>query len=194
MSTARAPITPRRTASPSPRPTWSPPTGVGWRSSHCTRPPRLPNSSGAFADRKGGPMNRTNRRAVCLDRDGTVIYDAGYPRDPRRVQLLPGAGAALDELKRQGFLVVLISNQSGIGRGLLTRDEAEQVHRQVVSALAEFGVHFDAAYYCPHAPKERCRCRKPSPQMLLRAAEELDFELARSFMVGDKPTDIAARN
>ena len=137
-------------------------------------------------------MNRTNRRAVCLDRDGTVIYDEGYPRDPRRVRLLPGAGAALDELKRQGFLVVLISNQSGIGRGLLTRDEAEQVHRQVVSALAEFGVHFDAAYYCPHAPKERCRCRKPSPQMLLRAAEELDFDLARSFMVGDKPSDIAA--
>jgi D-glycero-D-manno-heptose 1,7-bisphosphate phosphatase len=137
-------------------------------------------------------MNRTNRRAVCLDRDGTVIYDAGYPRDPRRVRLLPGAGAALAELKRQGFLLVLVSNQSGIGRGLLTLDEAEQVHRQVVSVLAEFGVDFDAAYYCPHAPEERCRCRKPSPQMLLRAAEELDFDLARSFMVGDKPSDIAA--
>src|SRR5262245_51338279 len=108
-------------------------------------------------------MNRTDRRAICLDRDGTVIEDAGYPRDPRRVRLLPGAGAALAELKRQGFLLIPISNQSGIGRGFLTQDEADQVHRQVVSALREFGVDLDAAYYCPHAPEERCRCRKPSP-------------------------------
>jgi D-glycero-beta-D-manno-heptose-7-phosphate kinase len=137
-------------------------------------------------------MNRADRRAVCLDRDGTVIEDVGYPRDPGRVRLLPGAGAALAELKGQGFLLILISNQSGIGRGLLTQDEADQVHRQVVSALREFGVHLDAAYYCPHAPEERCRCRKPSPQMLLRAAEECDFDLAGSFMVGDKPSDVAA--
>jgi histidinol-phosphate phosphatase family protein len=137
-------------------------------------------------------MNRADRRAVCLDRDGTVIEDVGYPRDPGEVWLLPGAGEALAELRRQGFLLILVSNQSGIGRGLVTRDEAEQVHRQVVSALAKFGVRLDGAYYCPHAPEERCPCRKPSPQMLLRAAEEFAFDPSRSFMVGDKPSDVAA--
>ena len=131
-------------------------------------------------------------RAIFFDRDGTIIYDLGYPRDPERVRLLPGAGEALLELQRQGFLLVLVSNQSGVGRGMLTQEDVEQVHRQVMACLAEHGVYLDGAYYCFHAPWEECDCRKPSPWLLLRAAEELDINLARSFMVGDKASDIQA--
>ncbi len=127
-----------------------------------------------------------------LDRDGTLIYDVGYPRDPRQVQLLPGAGQALKKLKEQGFLLVLVSNQSGIGRGLVTAEQAEQVHQEFLSQLERYGVQLDAVYYCPHAPGEQNRCRKPSPAMLLQAAKELDLDLTRSFMVGDKASDVEA--
>ena len=137
-------------------------------------------------------MGKANRRAVFLDRDGTVMYDVGYPRDPQQVRLLPGVGEALAKLRKRGFSLVLVSNQSGVGRGMVTVKQAEQVHRQAISSLAEYGVQFDAAYYCPHAPEEQCGCRKPSPEMLLLAAKELDLDLARSFMVGDKPSDIEA--
>jgi D-glycero-D-manno-heptose 1,7-bisphosphate phosphatase len=133
-----------------------------------------------------------DRRAVFLDRDGTIIYDVGYPRNPQQVRLLPGVGKVLADLRKRGFLLVLVSNQSGIGRGLVTLEEAKQVHRQVVSSLADYDVQLDAAYYCPHAPQDECHCRKPSPAMILQAAEELDVDLTRSFIVGDKPGDIEA--
>lgn len=137
-------------------------------------------------------MPNYSRRAVFFDRDGTLIYDAGYLKDPQQVRLLPGVGRALATLKEHGFLLVLVSNQSGIGRGLVTVEQAEQVHSQVVSDLAEYGIQLDAVFYCPHAPEEQCSCRKPSPGMLLRAAGELDLDLARSFMIGDKASDIEA--
>jgi histidinol-phosphate phosphatase family protein len=137
-------------------------------------------------------MGKAGKRAVFLDRDGTLIVDVGYPRDPRQVRLLPGSGAGLAQLRRHGFLLVLVSNQSGVGRGLVTAAEAEAVHREVVAHLGKQGVRLDAAYYCPHAPEEGCACRKPSPVLLTRAAEDLRVDLARSFMVGDKLSDIAA--
>ena len=131
-------------------------------------------------------------RAVFLDRDGTVIRDAGYPRDPGEVSVLPGAAEALAELARNGFKLVVVSNQSGIGRGLVTPEEAEAVHDRFVAVLAAQGVRLDGAYYCPHAPDEGCACRKPSPELFRRAAEDLGLELARSVMVGDKPSDVEA--
>jgi D-glycero-D-manno-heptose 1,7-bisphosphate phosphatase len=137
-------------------------------------------------------MAKGCRPAVFFDRDGTIIHDVGYPKDPGQVQLLPGAGEALADLKKRGFALVLISNQSGIGRGLVTEREAEHVHQQVVSSLAQYSVQLDAAYYCPHAPAQRCCCRKPSPSMLLQAAGKCALDLACSFMVGDKPIDIEA--
>jgi histidinol-phosphate phosphatase family protein len=87
---------------------------------------------------------------------------------------------------------VLVSNQSGIGRGWVKPVEAERVHAQVVACLDGAGVHLDGAYYCPHAPDAGCTCRKPSPGMLLRAAQELDLDLSRSFMVGDRASDTEA--
>jgi histidinol-phosphate phosphatase family protein len=129
---------------------------------------------------------------VFLDRDGTVIHDVGYPRDPAEVRLLPGAGEALAGLQERGFVLVLVSNQSGIGRGLIKPEEAARVHQRVVEVLTERGVRLDAAHYCPHAPEAGCECRKPSPHMLLQAAEQLHLDLRRSFLVGDKPSDIEA--
>ena len=132
------------------------------------------------------------RPALFLDRDGTLIEDVGYPRDPGRVRLVPGAAGALARLARRGFALVIVSNQSGVARGLISAAEAEAVHAEVVRRFAAAGVAFDGAYYCYHAPDEGCPCRKPAPGLLLRAAGELGLDIGRSFMVGDKAIDVAA--
>jgi histidinol-phosphate phosphatase family protein len=132
------------------------------------------------------------RPALFLDRDGTLIEDVGYPRDPRDVRLLPGAAAALARLAAAGFALVIVSNQSGVGRGLFGRAEAEAVHAEVLRRFAAEGVSFDGAYYCYHAPEDGCGCRKPAPGLLLRAAADLGLDTGRSFMVGDKAIDVAA--
>jgi histidinol-phosphate phosphatase family protein len=128
--------------------------------------------------------------AVFLDRDGTVIDDQGYPGDWRQVRLLPGAGAGLARLKREGFILVLVSNQSGIGRGLISTEAARQVHERLLALLEECGVRLDGAFYCPHAPEAGCGCRKPAPGMLCAAAEKLRLRLDRCFLVGDKESDL----
>jgi D-glycero-D-manno-heptose 1,7-bisphosphate phosphatase len=130
--------------------------------------------------------------AVFLDRDGTIIHDVGYAKDPEQVRLLPGAATALGQLRHSGLRLVLVSNQSGIGRGFITAEEAEAVHRRVLALLADIGIALDGTYYCPHAPEEKCRCRKPSPALLLEAAQALSLDLVRSFMVGDKLSDVQA--
>ena len=131
------------------------------------------------------------RRALFLDRDGTLIVDVGYPRDPAGVELLPGAAEALRALQDEWALVV-ISNQSGIGRGMISEAEAAAVHDRFVAAFAAAGVRFAGFYYCPHAPDAGCACRKPAPGLLLDAARELGLDLARSVMLGDKPSDLEA--
>jgi len=130
-------------------------------------------------------------RALLLDRDGTLIVDVGYPRDPALVEPLPGAIEALRELQ-QTFALVIISNQSGIGRGLITEAEAKAVHDRVVEVFAAGGVRFAGSYYCLHAPEAGCRCRKPAPGLILDAARDLGLELASSVMIGDKPSDLEA--
>ena len=130
-------------------------------------------------------------RALFLDRDGTLIVDVGYPRDPALVEPLAGAIDALRELQRTWKLVI-ISNQSGLGRGLITEAEAQAVHARVVDVFAAGGVLFAGAYYCPHAPEAGCRCRKPAPGLLLDAAAELGLDLAASVIVGDKSSDLEA--
>lgn len=131
------------------------------------------------------------RPALLLDRDGTLIVDVGYPRDPALVELVPGAVEALRELQRDRALVV-ISNQSGIARGKITEAEAEAVHARFVELFARAGVTFSGCYYCPHGPDEGCRCRKPAPGLIEDAARELGLDLAHSVMIGDKPSDLAA--
>ncbi|HLJ95965.1 MAG TPA: HAD-IIIA family hydrolase, partial [Gemmataceae bacterium] len=126
------------------------------------------------------------------DRDGTIIFDRGYLKAADEVCLLAGAGAALAAIQERGFALVLISNQSGIGRGLITPQQAEEVHETIVAQLREYGVRLEAACYCPHTPDEKCRCRKPSPEMIVRAARDLHLDRRRSFMIGDKACDIEA--
>jgi D-glycero-D-manno-heptose 1,7-bisphosphate phosphatase len=137
-------------------------------------------------------MANSGHRAVFLDRDGTLIHDVGYPNDPNAVSLIPGAAAALARLQEQGFRLIVVSNQSGIGRGMVTREQARRVHEELAAQLAKSNVQLDSAYYCPHAPEDGCTCRKPSPNLLLRASEELHLDLRQSFMVGDKLSDVEA--
>ena len=131
------------------------------------------------------------KRAVFLDRDGTLIVDVGYPNDPDAVVLLPGAIDALRSIPADVALVI-VSNQSGLARGLITPAQAAAVEARVDALFAAAGVRFAGAYHCPHGPDDGCACRKPAPGMLLQAARELDLDLSRSIVVGDKPSDVEA--
>ncbi|MEI7834516.1 MAG: HAD family hydrolase [bacterium] len=133
-----------------------------------------------------------SRPAVFLDRDGTIIVDGKYLADPAGVIPLPGALESLAMLQQHGYLLVIISNQSGIGRGYFCVAERDAVQAHVEELFQAAGVSFAGDYYCPHAPEDDCSCRKPYPTMLLDAARELDIDLAASFMVGDKVSDVQA--
>jgi D-glycero-D-manno-heptose 1,7-bisphosphate phosphatase len=137
-------------------------------------------------------MSAETRRAVFLDRDGTVIADHGYLRDPEQVELLPGAAAALATFADDGFLLIVVSNQSGIGRGWISPAEARAVDRRFVEALRRDGVSLDGVYYCPHAPQDGCACRKPRPGLLLQAAHEHTIDPERSIMIGNAASDMGA--
>jgi histidinol-phosphate phosphatase family protein len=133
------------------------------------------------------------RPALFLDRDGTLIEDTGFVSDPRDVRPLPGAGEALRRAVDAGYLLVVISNQSGVARGLIDVDQLAAVDAEFRLQFRErFGIEFDAVLYCPHGPDDRCQCRKPEPGNLLRAAEELDIDLSSSLMIGDRPSDLEA--
>lgn len=132
----------------------------------------------------------TLRPVVFLDRDGTVIENVPYLADPDAVRLIPGVGAALVRLARAGWARVLVSNQSGVGRGLLTEDDVRRVNARVVAALAEDGARLDGVYYCPHAPDAGCDCRKPKTGMARRAAAEMGLDLSRAVVVGDDHGDM----
>jgi D-glycero-D-manno-heptose 1,7-bisphosphate phosphatase len=129
---------------------------------------------------------------VFLDRDGTVIEDRHYLDDPAGVRLLPGAAAAIARLNEVGLPVVLVSNQSGIGRGYFTEEAHRKVQRRLEALLAEAGASLSGAYHCPHAPDAQppCDCRKPRPGLFERAARDLDLDLARSHYVGDRMRDL----
>jgi D-glycero-D-manno-heptose 1,7-bisphosphate phosphatase len=137
------------------------------------------------------------RRAVFLDRDGTINVDVGYPRHWGQVRIYPYAFEAVRKLKEAGFAIVVVTNQSGVGRGFLTEADLTEIHRRMADEFARRGVSLDAFYYCPHhAPSEiaaygiECACRKPAPGLGLRAAEDLGLDLVRSYMIGDKAEDV----
>jgi D-glycero-D-manno-heptose 1,7-bisphosphate phosphatase len=132
------------------------------------------------------------RPAAFLDRDGTVVRDAHYLADPERVELIPGAGDAIRRLSGAGLAVVLVTNQSGIARGLYGEADYQAVARRVDRLLREAGASVDATYYCPHHPdfSGPCECRKPGTGLYRRAARELTLDPAASYYVGDKLTDV----
>ena len=137
-------------------------------------------------------MMKARPAAVFFDRDGTLIEDVGYPRDPETVRILPGVTEALQRLSSAGLILVVVSNQSGIGRGIITPEEANAVHERFVADFAAEGINFGDVRYCPHGPEDGCPCRKPSPKMLHDAAVPLWISLSHSFMVGDKASDVEA--
>jgi D-glycero-D-manno-heptose 1,7-bisphosphate phosphatase len=132
------------------------------------------------------------RPAVFLDRDGTLIVDRHYLDDPDGVTLLPGAAAAVARLNRAGIAAVLVTNQSGIGRGRFTEERYRAVHARLVELLAAEGARLDGEYHSPLAPGDPDPegVRKPRPGMYLRAAAEGGYDLARSFYVGDRLRDV----
>lgn len=139
------------------------------------------------------------RKAVFLDRDGTIIEDPGYLSDPDEVTLLPGVELAIKSLSQAGYLVVVVTNQSGIARGMFTEETLDLIHDRLRELLHEKGARIDGMYYCPFLPEGSVEqyavesdLRKPKPGMLLEAADELDIDLQRSWMVGDSPRDVEA--
>ncbi len=130
--------------------------------------------------------------AVFLDRDGTLIEDPGYLSDPDQVRLLPGAATAVARLNHTGLRVIVVTNQSGIARGLLTERQYLATERRLDELIASHGAHLDANYYCPHHPEVTgpCECRKPGLLLYRRAAERFGINLAASWWIGDRLRDV----
>lgn len=132
-----------------------------------------------------------SRPAVFLDRDGTLIEDTGYLSDPAQVRILPGVAGTLQAIAAAGYLRIVVTNQSGIGRGMYARADFEATQREFERQLQAQGASIDAIYLCPHAPDDGCTCRKPGTALFREAAAAHDIDLGRSWCVGDQPRDIA---
>lgn len=142
----------------------------------------------ALARHRGG----TARAGVFLDRDGTLVRETGYLSDPEALELLPGVGAALRALAAGDLPLVVVSNQSGVARGMFGEQDVHAVMARLRRRLREQGVELTAIYFCPHRPEDGCACRKPRTGLLVRAAEDLGLALSQSVMIGDKGIDAAA--
>jgi len=135
--------------------------------------------------------------AVFLDRDGTIIEDTDYISSPAQIKFIPGAVEAVNKLKQAGYKIIIISNQSGVARGILSEDMLQTIDKVIHRAILSGGGQVDGSYYCPHHPehgvypyKQACECRKPHTGMIKKAVREHDIDLSKSFLVGDHATDI----
>jgi D-glycero-D-manno-heptose 1,7-bisphosphate phosphatase len=136
-------------------------------------------------------------RAVFLDRDGNINKDVGYPSSYDQIEIYPYSYEAVQKINRADFLAVITTNQSGIGRGLIEEAELQDIHQKMREDFARRNARIDGIFYCPHFISSQipeynidCSCRKPFPDMALRAAAEMSIDLSRSYMVGDKVEDI----
>lgn len=136
------------------------------------------------------------RRAVFIDRDGTISEEIGYVNHPSRYRVFPYAAEAIRLLNNSGWLAILVTNQAGVARGYFTEDIIHRVHQILTDELARGGAHLDAIYYCPHHPsvgeapyRQDCDCRKPKPGLIHRAVEDLQIDLSQSWMIGDRYSD-----
>src|SRR3989344_6633767 len=128
--------------------------------------------------------------AIFLDRDGTLIEDAGENKDIEKYKLLEGVVDGLKIFRRFGFKLIVVTNQSGIGRGYYTEESMHKFHDKMIEDLEKNGVKLDGIYFCPHHPDKDCECRKPKTGMIDKAVKELGIEIKGSFMIGDKDTDV----
>ncbi len=129
-------------------------------------------------------------RAVFLDRDGTMAKDVNYCRRPEDFKLFPYTAKAIKRLKKHGFKVIVVTNQSGVARGYFSEETLARIHDKMKKELAREGTFVDAIYYCPHHPDDNCDCRKPRPKMVLQAAQDSNIDLSQSFVIGDLKMDI----
>jgi len=130
------------------------------------------------------------KRAVFLDRDGTINVEREYLSSPDGLLLIDGAAKAVRTINEAGLLAVVITNQSGIGRGYFTVEAVDAIHRRLSEMVGEGGGRFDAFYHCPHLPDEGCGCRKPATGLIERAAKELGIDPSKSYVIGDKAIDV----
>jgi len=137
------------------------------------------------------------KKAVFMDRDGTINEDVGYPSSFSQIKIYPSSFAAVRKINQAGLLAVIVTNQSGIGRGLLSEEDLYHIHQKMSSSFRRHRAHFDGIYYCPHyllssIPHYRinCSCQKPKSGMALRAARDLKIDIRSSYLVGDKVEDI----
>lgn len=138
------------------------------------------------------PPTRPVRRALFTDRDGTLNPDLHYLKDAGRLDLFRGVGDALALARDHGFLVICVTNQSGVDRGLYTREDVERIHRRLNELLRPRGAEVDGFYYCPHAPERRCSCRKPGTLLFEEARRDWNIDFASSAIIGDRRLDIEA--
>jgi D-glycero-D-manno-heptose 1,7-bisphosphate phosphatase len=131
-----------------------------------------------------------SRAAVFLDRDGTISEDVGYLNDVSQFRMFPFAAGAIRKLNDANLPVIVVTNQSGVGRGFFAESMVHTVHEEMTQQLAAAGAHLTAIYYCPHTADDHCDCRKPKPGMIRKAAREHGVDLARSFVVGDRYGDV----
>jgi len=134
---------------------------------------------------------KNKRPAIFLDRDGVIIKEKNFQIDPDGIEYFPETIAALEKIN-DAFLKVVISNQSGVARGLFSAEDVEIFNEVLSKKLSENGIAVDGWYFCPHGPDDDCKCRKPQPGMILTAAVELNIDLENSWIIGDKSSDIAA--
>ena len=138
-------------------------------------------------------QHQGKQRAVFLDRDGVINRDRpDYVKSTEEVVLLPGAIEAIARLSRAGWSAVIISNQAGVGKGVIPEHAVNEIHTQLTAAVKAAGGRIDGVYYCPHREEEGCGCRKPRAGLLLQAANDLALELAGSYLIGDSLRDIGA--
>ncbi|MBI5328380.1 MAG: lipopolysaccharide heptosyltransferase II [Deltaproteobacteria bacterium] len=128
--------------------------------------------------------------AVFLDRDGTINHDTGYIDSPERLVIINGAASAIKKLNSKGFRVVVITNQSGIGRGYFSKEALDAVNKKLEEVLMKGGAHVDGIYYCPHHPDDNCECRKPRTGLLEKAKKDLNIDFKKSYVIGDKVSDV----
>ena len=132
----------------------------------------------------------TSNKFVILDRDGTINIEKHYLSDPNQIELLPSAGSGMRRMQEYGLGLLVVTNQSAIGRGYFDDRRLEQIHERLRKLLSEEGVQIEAFYYCPHIPDDECRCRKPEPGMIEMAVEAYGFQPDNAVVIGDKLCDI----
>lgn len=130
------------------------------------------------------------KKALFLDRDGVVIDYFPYLSKPEQVTFPEGAGEALKKWQNAGYLLILITNQAGVGRGYFSLEDVDKVNSYIRQEYEKFGVYFDDVFICPHHPQDNCGCRKPAPEMLLKASKKHQIAMSESFFIGDAPSDL----